>query len=195
MKSLAEAVRLGRTLRVVGFDDAPFTHTAGAPVNVSGIVCAHTRFEGMLWGTATVDGADATDVVVELLTGSKFYDQVHAVLLDGLAFGGFNLIDLPALAARVARPCVAVMRRPPDFAAIDRALGQFADAERRRALVAKAGAVHQRAGFTFQVVGAEPDAVGQALARLTDRGHVPEALRLAHLIGSAVHTGQSSKRA
>jgi len=30
---------------------------------------------------------------------------------------------------------------------------------------------------------------------LTDTGHVPEALRLAHLIGSAIMTGQSSNRA
>ena len=36
---------------------------------------------------------------------------------------------------------------------------------------------------------------GQVLTRLTDTGHVPEALRLAHLIGSAIMTGQSSNRA
>ena len=29
----------------------------------------------------------------------------------------------------------------------------------------------------------------------TDNGHVPEALRLAHFIGSAVMTGESSNRA
>lgn len=35
----------------------------------------------------------------------------------------------------------------------------------------------------------------RVLNRVTDTGKVPEALRLAHLIGSAVKTGQSSKRA
>jgi hypothetical protein len=195
MKALAEVLRLGRTLRIIGIDDAPFVHQAGTPVHLAGIVCAQTRFEGMLWGTATVDGADATDAVVTLLRGSKFLPQLHAVLLDGLAFGGFNLVDLPALAQRLERPCVAVMRRHPDLAAVDRALGQFADAERRRALVACAGPIHQLGPWTFQVAGAPPEVVAQALPRLTDRGLVPEALRLAHLIGSAVRTGESSNRA
>jgi hypothetical protein len=195
LKPLAEVLRLGRTLRVVGFDDAPFTHTPGAPLNLAGVVCADTRLEGLLWGAATVDGDDATDAVVAMLTASKFHAQVHAVLLDGLAFGGFNLVDLPQLAARVERPCVAVMRRPPDLAAVDRALGQLPDAARRRALVAAAGPVEQRGGWTFQAVGAAPATVAAALDQLTDRGQVPEALRLAHLIGSAVKTGQSSNRA
>ncbi|MFP2934395.1 hypothetical protein ACLESO_56630 [Pyxidicoccus sp. 3LG] len=43
--------------------------------------------------------------------------------------------------------------------------------------------------------GAEPPLVAEALARVTDRGNVPEPLRLAHLIGSAVVTGQSGQRA
>ena len=195
MRSLGELARSGRTPRVLGVDDAPFEHVAGRPVPVVGAVCAGTRFEGLLWGQATVDGADATQALVELVQGSKFHPQLHAVLLDGLAVGGFNLFDLPGLAAALERPVVAVMRRPPDFAAVDRALGAFADAARRRALVAAAGPVHAHGPFDFQVAGAAPDEVGLALEILTDRGHVPEALRLAHLVGSGVVTGQSSNRA
>jgi len=41
----------------------------------------------------------------------------------------------------------------------------------------------------------DPAIVGAALATLTDRGKVPEPLRLAHLIGAAVVTGQSGRRA
>ncbi|MGA9522477.1 MAG: DUF99 family protein [Myxococcaceae bacterium] len=47
----------------------------------------------------------------------------------------------------------------------------------------------------FQVQGGDPDEIAQALRRITDTGHVPEALRLAHLIGSAIVTGESSHRA
>lgn len=195
MRSLAELVRTGRTPRILGVDDAPFEHTAGNPVPMVGVICAGTRFEGLLWGQATVDGADATATLLDLVQGSKFLPQLHAVLLDGLAVGGFNLYDLPGLAAALERPVIAVMRRPPDVAAIDRALGTFPDAERRRALVAAAGPVHTHGPFAFQLAGAEPAEVGPALEVLTDRGHVPEALRLAHLIGSGVITGQSGRRA
>jgi hypothetical protein len=37
--------------------------------------------------------------------------------------------------------------------------------------------------------------MADALTQLTDTGHVPECLRLAHLIGSAVKTGTSGQRA
>lgn len=195
MKPLDTLLRAGRTLRVAGFDDAPFDRAPGAPVPVSGIICNGTRMEGMLWGTAHRDGADATDVIAQLLLSSKFHPQIHVVLLDGLAIGGFNLIDLPGLAERLDRPCAAVMRRPPDMAAIDRALDRFDDAPRRRALIAKAGEIHTHRPFCFQVAGATPEAMAQALHHLTDRGHVPEALRLAHLIGAAVITGESGRRA
>ena len=194
MKSLADALRAKKVLRVLGFDDAPFAR-ADARVDVSGIICAGTRFEGMLWGAADRDGADATRVLTQMCLQSKFHAQVHLVLIDGLAVGGFNLVDLPALAAAIERPCVAVMRRRPDMPAIHRALAQFDDAERRLRLVARAGPVHRVEPFCFQVAGAAPDVTAEALALLTDRGHVPEALRLAHLIGSAIKTGQSGRRA
>jgi endonuclease V-like protein UPF0215 family len=87
------------------------------------------------------------------------------------------------------------MRRRPDLEAVARALRHLPRAERRLELLRRAGPIHQLAGFTFQVQGAEPAWVAEALGRLTDRGRVPEALRLAHLIGAAVVTGESSRRA
>jgi len=196
MKPLAQLLRRKRSIRVVGFDDAPFDKTiTDGPVNLSGIVCSDTRFEGMLWGTATRDGDDATDVIAEMLLGSKFYRQVHIVLIDGITVGGFNLVDLPGLAERLDRPCVAVMRRLPNLPGVHAALRRFADVDRRSDLVRRAGPIHQEGGFTFQVAGAPPDPVPEILARLTDRGHVPEALRIAHLVGAAVKTGESGRRA
>ena len=195
MSPLSRLLQSGRTPRVIGFDDGPFERAPGSPVPISGIVCAGTRFEGMVWGQATRDGADATRVLTALLRESKFHAQVHAVLVDGLAVGGFNLIDLPRMAAELERPVVAVMRRPPDLAAVRAVLGRFADADRRLGLLEAAGPIHRRGDFTFQCQGAQPDAVGLLLGRLTDRGKVPEPLRLAHLIGSAVVLGQSGRRA
>ena len=40
------------------------------------------------------------------------------MLLDGIAFGGFNVVDLPALAESLGVPCASVMRRVPDLAAM-----------------------------------------------------------------------------
>jgi endonuclease V-like protein UPF0215 family len=185
----------GRVLRAVGFDDAPFARARRGDVGVAGVVCAGTRFEGLVWGRLRQDGWNATEALARLLLPGKFLPQLHLLLLDGLSFGGLNLVDLPALAARLGRPCVAVMRRPPDLAAMERAIRRLPRPGRRLSLLAAAGPIHRRGPFTFQVAGAAPDDVGRALARLTDRGNVPEALRLAHLVGAAVRTGESGRRA
>ncbi|HEX8698025.1 MAG TPA: DUF99 family protein [Myxococcaceae bacterium] len=188
-------MRLPRFPRVIGFDDGPFQRRPGAAVPVVGVVCSGTRFEGLVWGRVRKDGWSATQEVCRLLEGGKFLPQLHLVLLDGIAFGGFNVVDLPTLAARLKRPCVAVMRRLPDLNAVEQALRRLPRPERRLALIQRAGPIHQLGGFTFQVQGAEPAEVVEALKRVTDRGLVPEPLRLAHLIGSAVVTGESSHRA
>jgi endonuclease V-like protein UPF0215 family len=185
----------GRTLRAIGFDDAPFERARRGEVSIAGVVCAGTRFEGLVWGRVRRDGWNATDEVVRLLAGGKFLPQLHLVLLDGIAFGGFNVVDLAALAGALARPCVAVMRRPPDLDAVERAIRRLPRPARRLALLRRAGAVHRSGPFVFQVCGAGPEETGRALVRLTDRGLVPEALRLAHLVAGAVRTGQSGKRA
>lgn len=192
--TLAQLRARGRAPRVIGFDDAPFDKRVDTAVNVAGVVCAGTRMEGLLWGTATRDGADATEVLAGMVRGSKFHDQLALVLLDGIAIGGMNLVDLPALAEALGLPVVAVMRKAPDLAAFDAVCARFDDAERRRALVRAAGPIHT-AAVPFQVAGVDPDTAAWALGALTVQGKVPEALRLAHLIGAAIRTGQSSRRA
>lgn len=222
---LESLVRLGRTIRVIGFDDAPFYRSkigknsslsdsleeesvsvsateaalqelapaspGSGKVYISGVVCAGTRFEGMVWGQVQQDGWDATDIVCQLLIGRKFLPQLHIVLLDGIAFGGFNVVDLPLLSQRLALPCVAVMRRYPKLAAVEQAIHRLPEPERRLELLRRAGTIYEYPPFCFQVCGASPQVTYAVLQRLTDCGHVPEALRLAHLIGAAIVKGES----
>ncbi len=193
--NLVDLLRRNRTIRAIGFDDAPFVRRSGHPVSVAGVVCAGIRFEGMLWGQVQPDGWDATDALCRLLMPSKFLPQVHLVLLDGISLGGLNIVDLPLLAERLERPCVAVMRRQPDFGAIYGAMQNLPEPELRYKVLLRAGTIHAFAPFYFQVCGASPEVTAQALQQLTDRGHVPEALRLAHLIGAAVVKGESGRQA
>lgn len=181
-------------MRVIGFDDAPFRRTAPT-VHLAGVVCASTRFEGMVWGHTRKDGWQATQVISELVTGSKYGPQIHAVLIDGITVGGLNVIDLPELSSAVARPCIAVMRKRPNLPAFKGAIGKLPNPEKRLAILERAGPIHERPPFIFQVAGLDPDRAHELLTRVTDTGHVPEALRLAHLIGSAVVDGQSRGRA
>lgn len=185
----------GRTLRAVGFDDVPWRHRRSSAVGLVGVVCAGTRFEGMVYGAVRRDGWRATEAIVEALAGKKFLPQIHLVLLDGIAFGGLNLVDLPRLAKELQRPCVSVMRKLPDLPAMERVAARLPRPEARLRVLRRAGPIHVSGSFIFQVQGAEPRETAVALGRLTDTGRVPEALRLAHLVGGAIAYGQSGKRA
>ena len=192
---LEKLLQQGRTIRVIGFDDAPFVRRHRGSVAISGIVCAGTRFEGMVWGQVRQDGWNSTDKICQLLENSKFLSQLHLVLLDGIAFGGFNIVDLPKLSQTLNLPCVTVMRRMPNLTKIEKAIAHLSHPQRRLQLLAKAGEIHAYPPFYFQVYGEKPDAIAQVLPKLTDTGKVPEALRLSHLIGAAVINGESSSSA
>lgn len=188
-------IRQKRQIRAIGFDDAPFVRHQVKEVNISGVVCANTRFEGMVWGAVQPDGEDATEIICQLLIGKKFLPQLHLVLLDGIGFGGLNLVDLPLLAQRLQLPCVAVMRKLPNINKMKLAMSRLPNYQRRLLTLQKAGKIHAYSPFFFQVCGEQPRIIARALAQLTDRGKVPEALRLAHLVGAAVINGESSSQA
>jgi len=195
MHRTIEVIQKGKQLRIIGFDDAPFEKTRGSLVNISGVVCADTRIEGMLWSEVSKDGLDSTEVLIADIIKSKYYQQLHAILLDGIAFGGFNIVNLPSLVKQTGLPCIAVMRRVPNMESIMNALSNFSDSVKRVALLDAAGPIIEQQGFVFQALGIDVDNTVKLLTRVTDTGKVPEALRLAHLIGSAIKTGESGNRA
>ena len=115
---LEKLLQQGRTIRVIGFDDASFVprHRGSAPISC--IICAGNR--GIVWGKVCQDGWNSTDKICQLLDNSKFLPQLHLVLLDGIAFGGFNIVDLPKLSQTLNLPCVTVMRRMPNLTKIEK---------------------------------------------------------------------------
>lgn len=195
MKDLSVLLAAQKKLRVAGFDDAPFENVQGSEVHVAGMVCQNTRFEGMLWLRVTKDGEEATQAIRDAVASSKFAAQLHLLLFDGIAVGGFNMIDIAYLSEYFQLPCIAVMRRQPDLPAVRQVLQKLTNANERMAILERAGDIHDLGGFVFQVQGCAPDVAARALGQLTDVGLVPEALRLAHLVGAAIKTGESGKRA
>jgi uncharacterized protein len=188
-------LRHNRQIRAIGFDDAPFIRQANQSVAVAGVVCSQTRFEGMLWGEIQIDGWDSTQQLAQMLLGSKFHPQLHLVLIDGISMGGLNLINLPYLAQQIELPCVAVMRKIPKVEKMKAAIALLPHPEKRLQVLAQAGKIHVYPPFYFQVCGLTGSLTHRILQSLTDKGKVPEALRLAHLITSAVINGESGKRA
>jgi len=117
-------------VNVIGFDDGPFPREHRGNVLLMGVVCSGTRIDGIVSGRIRRDGADATRVMVELVRASQFGTHVQAVMLQGIAVGGFNVVDIHGLSAALRVPVLVVTRRRPDMEAVKRALFSGAPAER-----------------------------------------------------------------
>lgn len=188
---------MGRRLHnVIGFDDGPFPRDVRAgPVLLVGAVCARSRLDGVLSGRVTRDGADATEVMARLVTGSQFDGHVQAVLLNGIAVAGFNVIDIHGLAEALGRPVLVIARRPPRLDKIRRALDLLTDGARKWSFIERAGPMEAVGGLYLQRAGLSLAAASDLLSATTIHGRLPEPLRLAHIIAGGIVTGKSRGRA
>jgi hypothetical protein len=184
-----------RYSHVIGFDDAPFARDHRGDVLVVGAVFAGARLEGVLSAKVRRDGANATRVLAELIRRSKFRAHVQAVLLQGIAFAGFNVVDIHALHAALGIPVVVVARRRPNLAAIRAALLDKVRGGRRKwARVERAGPMQPCAGLFVQGAGISLGDTERLIRRLALNGALPEPLRTAHLIAGGVTAGESRHR-
>ena len=185
-----------RLSQLGGFDDAPFSTASTEPVLVVGAVFAGGRLDGVMSAPVGRDGDDATEVLISLLERSRFLPQLQAVLLQGIAFGGFNVVDLPLLSESLRLPVLAVARRAPNMAAIEAALRQRVPMGAQKwERIRRAGPMEAMAGVWVQRAGI--DAVGAAalIRHSACNGRLPEPLRTAHLIAGGVGCGESRHRA
>ena len=212
-------------MNVIGFDDGPFPRDHRGDVLLVGVVCSGTRIDGVVSGKIRRDGANATRVMVEILRASQFGSHLQAVMLQGIAVGGFNVVDVNGLCAALGIPVLVVTRRPPDMNAVKRALFSGAPRERPRVSgAARKWKLIESAG-TMEILGAsrrsqrrahgggptgirtsEPrlwiqraglslDQARKLVADTTLHGNIPEPLRVAHLVAGGITTGKSRGRA
>lgn len=209
-------------MNVIGFDDGPFAREHRGDVLLVGVVTSGTRVDGIVSGKIRRDGANATRTMIELVRRSQFGAHLQAVLFQGIAVGGFNVVDIHGLSKALKVPVLVVTRRAPDMAAVKRALFHATPAARPRVpgaarkwkLIESAGAMEvlgesrraQRRGVVtgihtpqprlwIQRAGLSLDEARALVASTTLHGNIPEPVRLAHLIAGGITTGKSRGRA
>ncbi|MEE9132060.1 MAG: DUF99 family protein [Gemmatimonadota bacterium] len=180
---------------VVGFDDGSFDKYTQATVPVVGAVFSGLRLEGVLTGRVRTDGVNASRVLAKMVTESKFASQLQLVLLQGIALGGFNVVDLHGLHEAVGLPVMVVARRQPRFEMMREALlTRVRGGARKWALIEKLGSMEPVAGVFVQRVGITLEQAEKVIGRFAVHSNLPEPLRTAHLIAGGITTGQSRGR-
>ncbi len=190
---------LKREIRILGFDDAPFDKFNDKEVLVVGTFFRGGEWmDGVLSTAVAVDGDDATPKLIELVNRSKFSKHTQCILIDGIAFGGFNIINIESVWKHTGKPVIVVVRRMPDFDKIKETL-QKLGMEKKYQLIEKAGKpipvqVHEGKIF-IQFVGISEEKAKNIIQLTATRSYLPEPIRVAHLIAAGIVEGESKGNA
>jgi endonuclease V-like protein UPF0215 family len=180
-------------IRVLGVDDSVFTPHIEALVPVIGVVFRGGYWlDGVMHTKIAVDGFDATEKIASMVTASPHFRQLRVIMLNGITFAGFNVVDLKALNAETRLPVIAVTREKPNLAEIRQALRHLPKSEERWNAVLNAGELvevttrYEKEKIYVHVAGILEEDARKILRLTSTRSNIPEALRVAHLIASGV---------
>jgi uncharacterized protein len=178
-------------LRLAAVDDGPFTRRQRYAPLVAVVVSLPSSVEAIAVDRVRIDGTDATERILAVLRGLPQLPGIRTLLLDGIAVGGFNVLDLARLHRELGIPIISVTRRAPDFGAIEAALRAYfpRDARRRYALIRAFPLRRVTTGgvpIWAASVGLSAVEAATVIHRAALQGYWPEPLRLAHLVARAL---------
>lgn len=180
------------SIRVLGVDDGFFKPKKKGKAALVGVVFRlDGRIEGIVKREINVDGLDCTSKIIQMCSG-KFKDQIQCILLDGINFAGFNIVDVERLFKKTNKPIINVFRKMPRMKLIEKALSGFKDSSKRMKLIEKAGPIHAFKRIFFQCHGIEPGEAKKLLKKTIFYSNLPEPVRIAHLVASGVTIGEST---
>jgi endonuclease V-like protein UPF0215 family len=181
-------------IRVLGVDDGVFVpHVKGFALVIGVVFRGGFWLDGVMSTKVEVDGCDAVDKISSMIVNSPHYKQLRVIMLDGVTFAGFNVVDIKKLNEKTRLPVIAVTRNKPDFKEIQKALKNLPRSEKRWKAVMNAGEIIEVSTRSkdekvyMEVSGILEEDAWKIVKLTSTRSNVPEALRVAHLIASGVN--------
>jgi len=182
-------------IRVLGVDDGVFTPHVEGLVPVVGVVFRGGYWlDGVMHTKVEVDGFDATSKIASMILNSPHYKQLRVIMLNGITFAGFNVVDIKKLNMKTKLPVIAVTREKPNITEIREALKNLPKSEERWKAMLNAGEIvevstrSENEKIYMQISGMFEEDARKILRLTSTRSNIPEALRAAHLIASGIST-------
>jgi len=180
-----------KEIRVIGIDDSPFQKSNKGNVLVIGTIFRGGSFlDGVLSTKVSIDGNNATKKLIELINKSRFKPQLQCIFLDGIALGGFNIIDIKELSKKTKLPVIIIIRKKPDIENIKKILIKIKKKNKIK-LLEKAGPIIPVGKIYMQITGLSIERAKEILKVACTRSNIPEAIRLSHIIASGIAYGES----
>ena len=146
--------------------------------------------DGLISTVAMVDGQDATQKIADMVMNSRFYSQIQIMLLDGIAVGGFNVIDVYKLNSLTRIPIIIVMRHLPDHDRMFSAMRKL-DMHDKISMISKLPKPEKIGKIFIQRIGIQKQDASLIVEMTCTRSIIPEPLRQAHIIASGIVRGES----
>lgn len=178
-------------IRVLGVDDGKFVpHTKGSAVVVGVVFRGGCWIDGVMHTSVEIDGFEATERLASMIKGSVHFRQLRLVMLNGITFAGFNVVDIKRLNLDTNLPVIALTREKPDLEAIRKAVDKMPQSEKRWEAILAAGEIHEircRGKTRYMETAGISESDAKKIVELTStRSSFPEPLRVAHLIASGI---------
>jgi len=180
-------------IRVLGVDDGVFSPHMKGFVPVVGVVFRGGYWlDGVMHTEVEVDGVDSTEKIASMIMISPHYKQLRVIMLDGITFAGFNVVNIKELNTKTRLPVIAVTREKPNFTEIREALNNLPENEERWKIIQNTGKMlevstrSENEKVYMQLSGILEEDARKILQLTSTRSSVPEALRVAHLIASGI---------
>jgi endonuclease V-like protein UPF0215 family len=114
-------------VRVLGIDDSPFRFSDEDVLVVGALVRLPNYLESVMKTEVKVDGSDSTQRLIDMVSRSRYADQIEAIMIDGIALAGFNVVDIERLSSEAKTPVITITRDRPDMEKISSALKKHFD--------------------------------------------------------------------
>lgn len=180
-------------IRVLGVDDGVFTPRSKGFATLVGVVFRGGYWlDGVMHTKVKIDGIDAGTKIADMILRSPHQKQLRVIMLDGVTFAGFNVVNIKRLSDETDLPVIAVTRNRPDEAKLRKALRNLPRGEERWKAIQSGGETHavqtrnKAEKIYVQVAGISLEDAKKILRLTSTRSNVPEAVRVAHLIASGV---------
>ena len=178
-------------IRVLGVDDSPFIPQSKGKLALIGVVFRGGYWiEGLMKTKITIDGLDVTDNLSLMIKESMHFKQLQLVMLNGIMFGGFNVVDLNKLHLTTKLPIISIIRKKPNLPSIKKAMKKLPNFNKRWKNVLEAGELFEspkkdnKSKIFFQKRGVSKEDAHKIIRITSTRSNLPEALRVAHIVAS-----------
>ena len=175
-------------LRILGVEDGSFdafNREAPGRTLLCGVLMKGDRILKVRHGEIRVDGLDATDKLLSLMRGI----DVEVVILGGITFGGFNVVDPRVIHGETGVSIIVYSGVKPDNDAVLAALrNHFPDWEIRWEIIEGLGEIHCIRVFRedpeiyFEAIGCDPEWAEVVLKDSAMISRIPEPVRVAGLV-------------